>query len=308
MRHRSRQLALCLSLLVIGSLLFATAPPPPAARAQVGETAAGPVVRRADAFAVTPALDEIGADGEPVESFRRGKVERNTEREEEVISPPPSGVTDPEQALQATIQGSADAPNAAANPASFEGLSSDENATILAFRVSPPDTVGDVGPTQYVQAVNLLFRVFDKATGAPVTPARPISILFDSLPATSRCRRRDDGDPIVLYDGFANRWLISQFVSPDTTPSPQNEPPYAQCIAISRTSDATGGYFVYEFTAPNNKFGDYPKYGVWPDAYYSTVNQFFGSFRSVGAYAYDREKMLRGDPTATYIYFDLEGR
>jgi hypothetical protein len=58
---------------------------------------------------------------------------------------------------------------------------------------------------------------------------------------------------------------------------------------------------------PNNKFHDYPHYGVWPDAYYLTTNQFNqggNSFLGGGAFAFDRKKMLQGDPTASYVYFD----
>ena len=60
---------------------------------------------------------------------------------------------------------------------------------------------------------------------------------------------------------------------------------------------------------PNNKFNDYPKFGVWPDAYYMTDNQFNQAgtaFLGAGAFAFDRAKMLVGDPTASYIYFDVE--
>src|SRR5436309_606856 len=82
------------------------------------------------------------------------------------------------------------------------------------------------------------------------------------------------GVPIVLYDPLADRWLISQVAFTSFAP------PYHQCVAVSRTGDPTGAYFLYDFVVPNAEFNDYPKFGVWPDAYYMTVNQFlnFGSF------------------------------
>ena len=176
----------------------------------------------------------------------------------------------------------------------FEGLSSDNNATAFGFRVLPPDTVGDVGPNHYVQAVNLLVRVFDKS-GAPLTNAFKMSTLFSSLGAP--CGTRDDGDPIVLYDQLADRWLISQFTS---------AAPYHQCIAISQTSDPTGAYYAYAFQMPNNKFNDYPHFGVWPDGYYMSDNQFTNgiSFSGAGVFAFDRSRMLQG-LSASFIYFDL---
>lgn len=58
---------------------------------------------------------------------------------------------------------------------------------------------------------------------------------------------------------------------------------------------------------PNLKIIDYPKFGVWPDAYYMTDNQFDDTqFRGVGVFAFDRTRMLTGNPGAGHIYFDLE--
>ncbi|MFN3476009.1 MAG: carboxypeptidase regulatory-like domain-containing protein [Candidatus Methylomirabilales bacterium] len=177
----------------------------------------------------------------------------------------------------------------------FEGISSDDNNLVYGFRVLPPDTNGDVGPNHYVQVVNNLFRVFDKTTGTPLTPPLQQSRLFAEAGLTGPCATRDDGDPIVLYDPLADRWLISQFAVPD---------PFFECIAVSQTGDPTGRYFLYAFQTP--KFADYPHFGVWPDGYYMTGNQFNSGFLGVGVFAFERAKMLVGDPTASYIYFDLE--
>src|SRR5438876_9798799 len=51
----------------------------------------------------------------------------------------------------------------------------------------PPDTNGAVGPTQYVQMVNSVFSVYDKA-GTRLSGPTQINALFSALPATSRCR------------------------------------------------------------------------------------------------------------------------
>jgi hypothetical protein len=189
-------------------------------------------------------------------------------------------------------------PPPAAIPApltSFEGISNQDNSSVYGGYVVPPDTVGDVGPNHYVQAVNLLFRVFSR-TGTALTAPLPISTLF--APIGGICATSDDGDPIVLYDPLADRWLITQFA--DASPS-------HQCVALSRTGDPTGSYFLYDFPMPNSKFNDYPKFGVWPDAYYMSDNQFDPAFEGAGVFAFNRAKMLAGDPTAGYIYFDLEG-
>ncbi|MBK6633684.1 MAG: hypothetical protein IPG38_04640 [Chitinophagaceae bacterium] len=94
-----------------------------------------------------------------------------------------------------------------------------------------------------------------------------MSTLFASLgPPFSTT---DNGDPIVLYDQLADRWLISQFLFTNVSGGV-----YYQVIAISQTGDPTGAYYVYAFLMPNNKLNDYPHFGVWPDGYYMADNQF----------------------------------
>lgn len=187
----------------------------------------------------------------------------------------------------------------------FEGISNADNLEVIGLGSLPPDTNGDVGPRHYVQAVNTLIEVFDKQTGLSLFGPFPISLLFAGFGGV--CETVDQGDPIVLYDPLADRWLISQFAFL-LTPGAIDVPPYHECIAISQTNDPTGAYFRYDFIMPNNKFNDYPKLGVWPDGYYMTVNQFdpfFGPYASIGVFALDRTKMLAGDPDAGFIYFDL---
>ncbi len=181
----------------------------------------------------------------------------------------------------------------------FDGLNNIDNFNVFGFRVVPPDTNGDVGPNHYVHSVNLLLGIYDKS-GTLLTPAFAMSDLFASLGGV--CSTLDSGDPIVLYDQLADRWLISQFALPAS-------PPTSQCIAISVNGDPTGSYYAYEFPMPNDKLNDYPKFGVWPDAYFMTINQFdfpvVTAFLGAGVWAYERQKMLSGDPAAAGIYIDL---
>jgi hypothetical protein len=178
---------------------------------------------------------------------------------------------------------------------SFDGLSSNDNAAAYGFRVIPPDTNGDVGLNHYVQAVNSLVRVFDKQ-GSALTPPFKLSSVF--APLGTPCSTRNDGDPIVLYDALADRWILSQYCN--------NFPPFRQLIAVSKTGDPTGAYYIYEFVMPNVKLNDYPKFGVWTDAYYMSTDEFLGSdYAGSGAFAFDKKKLLAGDASASYIYFNL---
>jgi hypothetical protein len=96
--------------------------------------------------------------------------------------------------------------------------------------------------------------------------------------------------------------MLSQFAYANKSAAP-----YHECVAVSKTGDPTGAYYLYDFVTPGNEFPDYPHLGVWPDGYYMMVHQFTngGSFNGTGVYSFDRVKMLAGDPTASYIYFDL---
>lgn len=123
------------------------------------------------------------------------------------------------------------------------------------------------------------FTVLNKNGATLLAPTN-----MSSLWSSGNCAASSDGDPIVVYDNLADRWLLAQF-------STGNE----VCVAVSQTNDATGAYYTYEFSTPD--FPDYFKIGVWGDAYYMSANE-----NSYTAYAFDRAKMLVGQ-AATSIRF-----
>jgi len=157
---------------------------------------------------------------------------------------------------------------------------------------APPDTNGAVGATQYVQIVNTGVEVFDKSTGNSVLGPISIESVWSGFGGV--CENNGEGDPVVLYDKLANRWVISQFAG---TAQPTHE-----CVAVSTTNDATGAYNRYDFdlgTTFGNNFYDYPKLGTWPDAYYMSTNVFNASgtaFLGPQPFALDRTAMLAGAP------------
>jgi len=181
----------------------------------------------------------------------------------------------------------------------FEGQTNIDNFETIGFRVLPPDTNGDIGPNHYVQMVNLVTAVYDR-NGNRIFGPVPNNFFWQGFGGP--CEVDNDGDPIVLYDPLADRWLVSQFTF-------EGGPPFFECVAISTSGDPTGSYFRYAFEWPGGKFPDYPKFGVWPDAYYMSVNQFAVtaggfSFAGAGVAALERDKMLRGQ-TARMVVFDL---
>jgi len=180
----------------------------------------------------------------------------------------------------------------------FEGGSDADNDS-FSGRIVPPDTNGDVGPNHYVQFLNLFFTIYDR-TGAPVLGPLPGNAFWAGL--DTACETQNDGDPIVQYDQLADRWMVSQFAFPNYP-----DGPFHQCIAVSASPDPTGEYYQYDFIYDDTILNDYPKFAVWPDAYYMTANEFQSpDFEAVGAgaVAFDRTAMLAGEP-ATMIRFQI---
>ena len=196
--------------------------------------------------------------------------------------------------------------------ASTNGTPVDPNA-----RVAPPDTTGDVGPNHYVQWVNLRYAIYtltrdasNQITAFNLVPGFPKNGNTIWQGFGGRCQTDNDGDPIVQYDQLADRWILTQFAV--------SARPYTQCVAVSTTPDPTGTYFRYAFSY-DRSFNDYPKMGVWPDAYYISYNMFRNgtSFTGNTVCALERARMLSGlsarqacvNTTATHSMepADLEG-
>lgn len=167
----------------------------------------------------------------------------------------------------------------------FEGISN------LEWTV-PPDPTGDVGPNHYIQAVNTYFAVFSKSGDTLYGPAE-LRTLWEDLEGP--WVGTNDGDPIILYDHLADRWLITQF---SYSNSRLIDPQY-ELVAISATSDPLGEWYRYAFEFESDV--DYPKYGVWPDGYYLTQNIDQDHISVL-----ERDSMLVG-AEARIIKFDASG-
>src|SRR5207249_2454363 len=137
----------------------------------------------------------------------------------------------------------------------------------------PPDTNGDVGLNHYVQAVNEAYAVYNK--NGTLLAAFTENQLWAAAGATP-CNGSAFGDPIVLYDALADRWILTHLAAKSLTVGP-----FYQCIAASKTSDpVTGGWYLYPVQMdpggigkpPANTLNDYPKFGVWHDCLYMSAN------------------------------------
>jgi hypothetical protein len=194
-----------------------------------------------------------------------------------------------DQSTQGLIQGGALAPDPSID---FAGMNFSQNGAGW-----PPDTCGDVGINHYVQAVNTSIGIYNKSTGAQIS-----TVTFDDFfegPEVqgTPCDENNNGDPIVLYDRYAQRWVILDFAWIGTTSGSWYS------IAASKTSDPTGDWWLYAFHCDNTLMNDYPKAGVWDDGIYITANmfQFGGYFQHSKIWALNKTDLYNGTLTAQSI-------
>ena len=160
----------------------------------------------------------------------------------------------------------------------FIGASASESGGVF-----PPDPTGAVGPNHYLHSVNSIVKIFDKTGNLLLGPVSLSSFL--GIPS-------NNGDPIVLYDQLADRWVVSEFGSLGGN--------LGLAIGVSTTNDPMGTYEVWQYAFSG--FPDYPKYGVWHDGYYGTVNL---NGQTTRGFVMERDAMLAGDPNPQILIFSL---
>ncbi len=153
----------------------------------------------------------------------------------------------------------------------------------------PPDVTGQVGPDHYFALVNCHFSIYNKAGTKLLGPVGN-SVIWNGMPGNM-----NGGDGIVMYDAAADRWFFSQL----SYPSGYN---YVM-IAVSMTNDPTGSWYRWEYSF--NGLPDYPKFGIWPDGYYMSVNRFPSGYDGTGQAVFDRAAMIAGNASAQMLYFTL---
>lgn len=150
--------------------------------------------------------------------------------------------------------------------------------------VSPADPSLCVGANHVVQMINGSsggrITIYNKSGGV-VVPAQYMDAIT-GVPGL--------GDPVAVYDQFADRYVLTEFSSSGNK----------LIVMVSQTNNPTGSWYVYQFIAPT--FPDYPKYGVWENAYICTTNETTNK-----VYAFDRPTMLTGAVTTTMIGFSIPG-
>jgi len=222
---------------------------------------------------------------------REGPVVNPVTIEGKVVVPPTSGTAAP------ALNVPAPSPSA-----SFPGL---DFANWGSGR--PPDTVGDVGPNHYIQAVNASIGVYSKSGGAPLA-AFTFNTLMSQGHFGNLCDTNNFGDPIILYDTFEDRWVITDFAFVLSGGNVVNPPGSYQCFAVSKTGDPISGGWNFYSLHITDLLNDYPKLGIWPDGIYMSANMFgfpaTGTFQGTRAWVLNKAQMYAGAPSIQVVQFN----
>ncbi len=306
--NRAHLLRLGAAAVIVGAAVTAVATLP------VGGSGAAPAAAAPSASAVGPIRQTLVKS----RSTFKGDVRRlpqlpprakraRPEREAPETPLRPGGVAAPVGSGKAPAAISATAPTPLS---SFDGLHFNESCTGgFCGAGHPPDTNGDVGPTYYIQTINTAIGIYDKST-----EARVAGLTFDNLMSQGNfgnlCDTDNFGDPVVLYDTFHDRWVITDFAFQlDGFGNVVDPPGSYQCFAVSRSGDPVNRGWNFYSLHVTDALQDYPKFGIWPDGLYMSANMFgFGagdSFENVRVWSLNLAQMEAGDATAQSVAFDL---
>ncbi|MEO8359840.1 MAG: carboxypeptidase regulatory-like domain-containing protein [Vicinamibacteria bacterium] len=171
----------------------------------------------------------------------------------------------------------------------------------------PPDTVGDVGPNHYIQAINTSLGIYDKSTGTRLA-AFSFNTFMSQGNFGNLCDTNNFGDPIVMYDTFEDRWIVTDFAFGLTGGAVNNPPGAFECFAVSKTGDPVAGGWNFYYIQVTDFLNDYPKMGVWPDGIYMSANMFGfpsgGAFAGPRVWALNKAQMYAGAPSVQIVSFN----
>ncbi|MBF6567578.1 MAG: hypothetical protein IVW54_01730 [Candidatus Binataceae bacterium] len=173
----------------------------------------------------------------------------------------------------------------------------------------PPDTQIAAGlngsTTELLEAVNLTGQVFS-TSGTLLTTLNLSQLTID--PSTDSV-----SDPRVLYDAVSQRWLILLITFSPTTDSGWD-------LAVSQTSDPSGGYNLYTISTANvvnpdgtkGNFPDFPKIGfngnkvvITGDAFHAIQKHSGTSYKFEGTefVVLNKSELVSGDSSASAVMF-----
>jgi hypothetical protein len=184
------------------------------------------------------------------------------------------------------------------------GVNANGPDSLTNFCGTPPDTMGAVGPTQFIAFVNCNIVSYSKATGAPdgVLSTTP-NTFFNSVRSSSV------SDPHIRYDRLTQRWYL---VIIDVT-FPNNRVLLAVSDSATITPGTVWSFFFFQSAngTHTNCLADYPTPGIDANALYIGVNQFCGaslgtaSFAGADGYVVQKTSVLGAGPIHVTAFQNL---
>lgn len=130
----------------------------------------------------------------------------------------------------------------------FTGISGDSGVA------NPPDTMGAVGPTAFVELINGGYAVYDKSSSSTVLPPTTLNEFWNNAGVKSVSVTNPAFDPRVVYDPFSGRFFAS---SAEMAPPTNN-----LLLAVSNTSNPTQGWTGFSIKSPTEqRIADFPTLG-----------------------------------------------
>lgn len=128
----------------------------------------------------------------------------------------------------------------------------------------PPDTMGAVGTTSFVELLNGRYAVYDKGSGGVVQT----SSLDQFWRNAGTVPTNFSFDPRVVYDPFSDRYLAASANNPSQ--------PNDFLLAVSKTSDPTQGWtgFAIKSDVTQQRWADFPTLGFNREGVYLSANMF----------------------------------
>src|SRR5438552_4670248 len=189
-------------------------------------------------------------------------------------------------------------------------------ATLADASGFPPDSMGAVGPTQFLVVINGRVRTFNKSTGGADGVLNTGTDNFFSSVMTPPISNNLTSDPRVRYDRLSGRWFV---VIIDVPGNPPGSLPNRVLLAVSDSGTITAGtvwtyfYFQHDLVSPagdTGKFADYPTLGIDANALYIGVN-IFGSrgnpsaFSNTSVFVVRKNSVLSGGPIVVTAFRSL---
>ncbi|HET7844274.1 MAG TPA: hypothetical protein VFL14_09005, partial [Xanthomonadales bacterium] len=167
-------------------------------------------------------------------------------------------------------------------------------ATLNDTGAFPPDTMGTVGPTQFIVAVNGRIRSFNKTTGAADTVLNADTDVFFASVLSPQAGTFTS-DPRIRYDRLSGRWFVIIIDVPAGTGAIANK----VLLAVSNTPTITAAtvwtFFSFQ---PSANFADYPTLGIDNNALYIGTNDFTlaGQFAGTSGFVVRKSSVTGGGP------------